>query len=135
MDPSTPPLDPALRLDDLLTRWEEAREAGQAIALEELCADSPDLLPELRRRVQALSRMNALLGEYDSSDSRAMGSDQTHSRTSAHASSTFDQLSLHAQGGLGEVYQARAGDLDRADARPGVSARSGPALESRARAK
>ncbi len=49
------------QLLDLVIEWEECREAGQAVAPEELCRDSPELLEELRRHLQALAGMNAVL--------------------------------------------------------------------------
>jgi len=49
------------QLLDLVIEWEECREAGQAVAPEELCRDSPELLEELRRHLQALSGMDAVL--------------------------------------------------------------------------
>src|SRR5579885_2871646 len=51
----------AVHLEDLLLRWEEARERGQAISPEELCRDHPELLPELRRRIQALRLLDPIL--------------------------------------------------------------------------
>ena len=42
------------RLEELLLEWEERREAGQARSAEELCADHPELLGELERRIALL---------------------------------------------------------------------------------
>jgi serine/threonine-protein kinase len=44
------------RLQELLLEWEERREAGQPVSAEDLCADCPDLLPELRRRIAQLEQ-------------------------------------------------------------------------------
>jgi serine/threonine protein kinase len=45
---------PADRLIELLTRWEAARQTGREAPVEELCADCPELVLEMRRRIQAL---------------------------------------------------------------------------------
>jgi len=42
------------RLADLLIVWEEARDQGRDLAAPDLCADCPDLVPELARRIEAL---------------------------------------------------------------------------------
>ena len=47
----------AERLGDLLLRWEELGEQGQAVTAEELCRDCPELLDGLRRRIQALQAL------------------------------------------------------------------------------
>ncbi len=43
------------RLSTLLLRWEELSEQGKPISPEELCRDSPELLPALRERIKKLS--------------------------------------------------------------------------------
>ena len=42
------------QLNDLLDRWEEARENGEPISLEELCRDHPALLTSMKKKVAAL---------------------------------------------------------------------------------
>lgn len=44
-------------IDELLLRWQQ-RESGQPVDLEELCANHPHLLEEVRRRVQVLEKMS-----------------------------------------------------------------------------
>jgi hypothetical protein len=46
---SSPP-----QVGDLLARWNELRERGEAVSAEQLCADHPELLAELRQRIQTL---------------------------------------------------------------------------------
>jgi hypothetical protein len=41
------------RLDDLLADYEEQRLQGRPIPLADLCRDSRELLPEVRRRLDA----------------------------------------------------------------------------------
>jgi serine/threonine protein kinase len=49
------------RLVDLLVDWEESRRRGTPPSLEELCGDRPDLLAELRRRIEALRDIDSVL--------------------------------------------------------------------------
>jgi eukaryotic-like serine/threonine-protein kinase len=42
------------RLDGLVSRWCALRAQGRSLTAEELCADCPELLEDLRRRLQAL---------------------------------------------------------------------------------
>ena len=47
-------------IDDILVRWEELRQGGQDVAVEELCRDHPDLVEEVRRRIRALESVYRL---------------------------------------------------------------------------
>ena len=40
------------QLADLLIRWHELNQQGAEPAIEELCADCPQLIDQLRRRIQ-----------------------------------------------------------------------------------
>jgi hypothetical protein len=50
------------RLDELLLRWEEAAEAGQPLAAEDICRDHPELVRRLQERIDALREMDWLEG-------------------------------------------------------------------------
>ncbi len=50
------------RLDDLLVRWEERYQEGEVLSPEELCRDCPELLEEVRRQIEKLQRVKALMG-------------------------------------------------------------------------
>jgi hypothetical protein len=55
-------------LQDLLSRWQDLRRQGKELTPAELCADCPELAPELERQVAALHRMDRLavaVGEKD----------------------------------------------------------------------
>lgn len=54
-----PSLDP--EIDELLERWEELRDQGQEISVEDLCRDCPHLLDSLRSHIEALKTMSWLL--------------------------------------------------------------------------
>lgn len=49
------------RISELLLRWEELRERGEAIAVEELCRDCPELVGQLREQVAALGQIDRQL--------------------------------------------------------------------------
>ena len=61
------------RLNELLDRWEELRERGPAPPLEQLCADSPELLDELRRRNPGSRASRCDVEERTQSDHRLAG--------------------------------------------------------------
>ena len=47
-------------VDDLLARWDELREQGREVSAEELAADAPELLDELKGQIQRLRAMDWL---------------------------------------------------------------------------
>jgi hypothetical protein len=49
------------RLTDLVDRWQLLFQEGRDVPAAALCADCPDLAPELERRVEAMRRMNRLV--------------------------------------------------------------------------
>ena len=49
-------------LPELILRWQELREQGQSVTPEGLCADCPELLTPLKKRLDALAAMEGFLG-------------------------------------------------------------------------
>jgi hypothetical protein len=49
-------------VEALVSRWLALRSEGQEVPPEELCRDQPALLPELRRRLGVLGRVEKLAG-------------------------------------------------------------------------
>ena len=47
---------PGDRIGELLIEWEERREAGEELAPETLCGDFPELMEEVRKRIQVETR-------------------------------------------------------------------------------
>jgi eukaryotic-like serine/threonine-protein kinase len=102
-------------LDELLNRWEEGLENGQAITPEQLCEDHPELLEELREQIQVLQAVDARFGAWSPSHEGgapdAQGS--TKLNQTVQVLTVFHIDRLHAAGGLGEVYLASDPQLNR----------------------
>ncbi|MEZ6126819.1 MAG: protein kinase [Planctomycetaceae bacterium] len=53
------------RIADLLLRWEEEREKGNDVPIDQLCADCPELRDEVKQKIDALERMAWMSGDAD----------------------------------------------------------------------
>jgi serine/threonine protein kinase len=51
-----------LRVDELLLRWQELRQEGQAVTAADLCAECPELAEELRGRMERVDYWEGFLG-------------------------------------------------------------------------
>jgi hypothetical protein len=60
------------QLDELLLRWEECRQKGKSTTAEELCADCPELLEELKKRISALGALDRVLAVTPSPDASTL---------------------------------------------------------------
>lgn len=97
-------------IDDLLDRWEEAREHGDDISPEELCADHPELLPGVKAQIEVLLRFESSFGfntqTGTSSSPKKAGTKAFEPPLQLSLSSRYRLQGCHAVGGLGQVFLA-----------------------------
>ena len=112
------------QLNDLLDRWEEARENGEPISLEELCRDHPSLLSSMKQKIVALEAFERCVANNQtripSDPSLETGPQGTGSQGNSKIShqtleysSTLIDLVQHERGGLGVVYRGVDEKLNR----------------------
>ncbi len=104
----------SIHIDDLMHRWEDVRRRGAKPSLEELCADCPHLVAELRARMDVVMAMEQIMGVTDH-DPRKTMADPTVPIV-AHvmpAIPGYEIIRIIDQGGMGVVYEARQLKLGR----------------------
>jgi tetratricopeptide (TPR) repeat protein/tRNA A-37 threonylcarbamoyl transferase component Bud32 len=96
---------------DVLVRWEELQECGQSVAPEELCRDCPDVLLEVRRRLEDLrgEPLAELMAASAPPVAQRGGADVAWTMSAGR----YQPRRFHARGGLGEVYLADDQELQR----------------------
>ena len=107
------------QLNDLLDRWEEARENGESISLEEVCRDHPDLLSSMKQKIAALDAFERCVANNksptpfeDSPDAESQGVTKSLPQSLEYQSNLID-LIQHDRGGLGVVYRGVDEKLNR----------------------
>jgi serine/threonine-protein kinase len=107
-------------LMELLSRWEDGQERGQTPTPQELCRDRPELLPQLVRHIHALQKLKPVGGSTGVGSLRrcvqAEVGEAGFPLPDGPASTCpprYQELRLHARGGLGEVHVAWDEELRR----------------------
>ena len=103
-------------LDDLLSQWDEQKEAGIPVTPEDLCADQPEMLSEVRWHIKALEAVDQHFGVTQSRNSSTTeGRKQTEivPQDQVEVATVYQIERLHASGGLGRVYIATDAVLKR----------------------
>ncbi|MBT5925422.1 MAG: hypothetical protein HOH33_02255, partial [Verrucomicrobia bacterium] len=102
-------------LDDLLDLWEEAHEQGKPFDAESLCAQCPELLPELQNQINALGQINQMLGTQTEGFSNDADDDlpELSLNEKLIANIGLTNAQFHAEGALGRVYLAQDMELNR----------------------
>jgi serine/threonine-protein kinase len=112
-------MDTEARINELLDRWEELRDLGNAPSIQSVCRDCPELAGELRRRIRAFREMDSVLDiwatDVGSTPESAVlpGAREPGLPGAVRATAIYRPQRRHAAGGQGEVLAARQDALDR----------------------
>ena len=107
---------------ELVARWEESRESGRVISLDELCRDCPQFRHAVEERIKAIESLDPLIDAGIETGSRTGSTlhdlpSERLANKSVTARAHYSVIRPHAAGGLGEVVLGHDSLLNREVAR------------------
>lgn len=106
-----------VRVEQLISQWEELLSQGQYIPPEELCMSCPELLEEVQKRIDEIQPQAGEETAAPEVGGMATVIEPEGPRNSEMGalmlSQSYRKLRFHARGGLGEIYVADDSELQR----------------------
>lgn len=106
-----------VRVEQLISQWEELLSQGQYIPPEELCMSCPELLEEVQKRIDEIEpRAGEETAAAEVGGMATVIEPEGPKNSDAGAlvlQQAYKKLRFHARGGLGEIYVADDNELQR----------------------